>query len=163
MGAAPKGFFAGKGEGQTFKRSDVKDRTDPEGRVFDSKFEMLAYLAIKGVVPPHLLQLQEKFLLLPKKKITTRGAVESIREMTWSADFLIGPPRLHSEAPLSDDRLVIDIKGNATPQFAVKLKVFKWRYEHIPLVVNVNTRAKMAAFVETVRQHCINHKWITNH
>lgn len=163
MGMSPTGFFAGKGEGKTFKRSDVKDRTDSEGRVFDSKYEMLAYLAIKDVVPGGFLQLQEKFSLLSKKKIGTRGATESIREMTWSADFMVGPPRLHSEAPLSDDRLVIDIKGNATPQFTVKLKVFKWRYEHIPLVVNVNTKAKMAAFVETVRQHCINHKWITNH
>ena len=155
----PKSFFVKAGEGRTFKRSPVEERTSVDGRVFDSKFELQAYNAICTIVPKGYLHLQEKFLLLPKKRIKTRDEGELLRDMTWTADFMIGPMRLHSEAPVSNQHLVIDVKGFPTPAFNVKIKIFKWRYEHIPLVANINSKAKMMDFILKVKQHCETNQW----
>lgn len=148
-----KGFFASKGEGNTYKRAPVEQRT-LDGVVFDSKYEMIAFDAIRHFVAPQFLQKQPVFLLLPKKTITTRGQIEKIKAMTWKADFLIGPPRVGDEDPIDQGQMIIDIKGQPTEQFKVRLKLFKWRYETIPYVTNVNSKARLELFVATVLRHC---------
>lgn len=152
MPAAKRGGFQKGAPNQFRSQKSVEERT-ADGIVFDSKYEMIGYELVKRHVPEGYWQRQVKFSLLPKKVIHTRGVKENILPMTWSCDFLIGPPYVAGQ-PLSDDYLVIDVKGNPTEQFKVRLKLFKWCWEHSPLIVNINSKAKQWAFVETLQKHC---------
>lgn len=124
-----------------------------DGIVFDSQAEMEAYVLVKKTVPEGYWQRQVSFMLLPKKRINTRGETELVRDMTWSCDFLIGPPYTEGQ-PLSDLYLVVDVKGMMTEQFKVKIKIFKWCWEHIPWIVDVSSQKKQWAFVKRLQDHC---------
>lgn len=152
MPAGNRGGFQ-KGAPNHFKSQKSEAERTADGIVFDSKYEMIGYELVKRHVPAGYWQRQVQFSLLPKKTIVTRGEKELIRPMTWSCDLLVGPPYAVGQ-PLSDAYMVIDIKGNPTEQFKVRLKLFKWCWEHVPVIVNINSKAKQWAFVETLQKHC---------
>ncbi len=146
-------FFHGKGAARVYRsQKPVEERTE-DGIVFGSVAEMLAYRLIKPEVGDGWLTLQPKFLLLPKCRIITRGQAENCRVMTWSADFMIGPPRPETWSPVDDRYLIIDIKGMPSPVFKHSLRLFKWSYRHLPLIQEFRTKAQKLALLAVVREH----------
>lgn len=147
-------FFRPKGQGRSWASQKTLDQRTADGIVFNSELEMNGYKLIYPLVSPEFLTLQPKFILLPKFTIETRGLKENVRAKTWSADFLIGPPRESDTAPLDDRHMVIDIKGMPTPQFEVTLKFFKWSYRHIPLIINPSSKKRKLELIELIQKHC---------
>ena len=147
-------FFRGKGQGRVWASQKPAESRTADGIVFGSELEMVGYNLIKPLVDPRYLTLQPVFTLLPKFEIMTRGVTEKIRAKTWSADFLIGPPRDSNTSAVDDRHLVVDIKGMPTPQFIVTLKFFKWSYKHIPIIINPSSKKRRQEFVDLVTKHC---------
>ena len=150
-------FFHGKGSARQFRsQKPVEDRT-ADGVVFHSRDEMLAYCDIKLLVGSQWLTLQPKFELLPKVTVTSRGQTKKQLPTTWSADFLIGPPRASVTDPLDNRHLLIDIKGMTTPAFVLKLKLFQYCYRYLPVVVPYSSKNKKLALLALVRSHVETH------
>ena len=117
---------AGENTGK-IKVSDKASRT-VDGIVFKSKWESRVYKRLKEVVPPELLSLQPKFLLQEGFRGRDGGWIHQI---TYSADFLIGPPRKNATDPLTAEHVVIDAKGMITDVYAIKKKLFLRKYDPV--------------------------------
>ncbi|MET4562205.1 hypothetical protein ABIA69_003391 [Lysinibacillus parviboronicapiens] len=92
-----------------------------DGIEFDSAMEAkyydyLKHLQAQGVVAS--IELQPKFVLLPKFEKNGK----KFREIGYSADFTVHYADGHTE--------VVDIKGMVTQQFALRKKLFEYRYPH---------------------------------
>ncbi|PEP80705.1 hypothetical protein CN581_14520 [Bacillus toyonensis] len=97
-----------------------------DGHVFDSKAEGDYYSGLKvrqaaGEITSFELQprfnLQPAFIKNGKKFVA----------ITYSADFMVYLP--------NGDVEVVDIKGMITETFAVKRKMFEYRYPHLQLIL----------------------------
>jgi hypothetical protein len=149
-------FLGAKGGARQYASRKPKEERTHNGVVFDSMDEMRAFQAAETIVPACWLHRGEKFDLLAKKEIYTRGERKLLQAMTWSCDIMVGPPRARIDAPVDDRHLVIDVKGSikmVTPAFKVRLKLFEWRYIHVALLAEINTKKKMEAFQYRLLQH----------
>jgi hypothetical protein len=92
-----------------------------EGIKFDSTMEANYYKYLLTI--PYIdIQLQPKFVLIPKFKYKT----ENRRELAYIADFKITYP--------GGVEIVIDIKGNPTEGALIKRKLFEFQNPHKTLV-----------------------------
>lgn len=97
-----------------------------EGHVFDSKAEADYYLALKlrqaaGEITS--FELQPRFTLQPAFIKNGKKFVA----ITYIADFMVYLPNRDVE--------VVDIKGMVTETFAVKRKMFEYKYPHLQLIL----------------------------
>lgn len=96
-----------------------------DGITFDSKWEKTTYLLLKEHLGLERFTLQPRFTL-------QEGFRDELGKwhmpICFVADFLIGPPRLSDDAPLTDFQFVIDSKGMITAVFALKEKLFLFKY-----------------------------------
>ncbi|MGG1344140.1 DUF1064 domain-containing protein [Bacillus toyonensis] len=108
-----------------------------DGHVFDSKAEGDYYLGLKvrqaaGEITSFELQprfnLQPAFIKNGKKFVA----------ITYSADFMVYLP--------NGDVEVVDIKGMVTETFAVKRKMFEYKYPHLQLILLKHVR-KYGGFI----------------
>lgn len=96
------------------------------GITFDSKAERDYYLYLldlkhRGIVTD--IQLQPSFLLQPK----FRKNGKLYREITYKADFEVTYADNHVE--------IIDVKGMVTKDFAIKQKLFEYKYPALRLLL----------------------------
>lgn len=119
-----------------FNASAKADRTfhDPvEGDiVFSSKMEMKVYEVLVQLFDRSILHKQPRFELQPAF-VDIAGTKR--RPIMYVADFIIGSPRLSADAPLKEDQFVIDVKGMETPEYALKEKLFAYRYNRVVVPV----------------------------
>jgi hypothetical protein len=119
-------------------RADKATRT-VAGDVYDSASEAKFGCWLATFVPPEFMRRQCKFQLTPKQEIDDPLVGKySQREMTFSADFLIGPgvdklPKVILPGHPMPGILVLDFKGFRTDKFIVKKKMFQQLFA-IPLV-----------------------------
>lgn len=97
-----------------------------DGITFDSKAERDYYLYLldlkqRGIVTD--VQLQPSFLLQPK----FRKNGKLYREITYKADFEVTYADGHVE--------IIDVKGMVTKDFAIKQKLFEYKYPELRLLL----------------------------
>lgn len=97
-----------------------------DGYNFDSKAEAVYYSGLKkrqaaGEITS--FELQPRFTLQPA--FTKNG--KKFKAITYSADFMIYLP--------NGDVEVVDIKGMVTQTFAVKKKIFEYKYPHLQLIL----------------------------
>ncbi|MFJ8216443.1 DUF1064 domain-containing protein [Bacillus cereus] len=97
-----------------------------DGHVFDSKAEADYYSGLKirqatGEITS--FELQPRFTLQPA--FTKKGM--KFKAITYSADFMVYLP--------NGDVEVVDIKGMVTETFAVKKKMFEYKYPHLQLIL----------------------------
>jgi len=119
----PKSAASSKGRGRI--RVSPKEARTVDGIVFDSKLEKELYQVIKNLVPPEELQLQPNFLIMEGFR-DLRG--RKYRSISYSADFLLGPPRVGDTDPILPNQLVLDAKGMLTDVYRIKRKLFADRY-----------------------------------
>lgn len=96
------------------------------GITFDSKAERDYYLYLldlkqRGIVTD--IQLQPSFLL--QEKFRKNGKLH--REITYKADFEVTYADGHVE--------IIDVKGMVTKDFAIKQKLFEYKYPELRLLL----------------------------
>lgn len=96
------------------------------GITFDSKAERDYYLYLldlkqRGIVTD--IQLQPSFLL--QEKFRKNGKL--YREITYKADFEVTYADGHVE--------IIDVKGMMTKDFAIKRKLFEYKYQSLRLLL----------------------------
>lgn len=96
------------------------------GITFDSKAERDYYLYLlelkeRGIVTD--IQLQPSFLLQPK----FRKNGKLYREITYKADFEVTYADGHVE--------IVDVKGMVTKDFAIKQKLFEYKYPELRLLL----------------------------
>jgi len=114
-----------KKRGARYKVSAKSERT-VDDIVFDSKWESKCYVRLKDRIPEGELHLQPKFIILEK----FRGPDDKmVRAVTYSADFLLGPPRVNDDDELDPLNVVIDAKGHQTDVFKLKTKFWVSRYQ----------------------------------
>ncbi|HHB2168499.1 TPA: DUF1064 domain-containing protein [Bacillus cereus] len=97
-----------------------------DGHVFDSKAEADYYSGLKirqaaGEISS--FELQPRFTLQPA--FIKNG--KKYQAITYSADFMVYLP--------NGDVEVVDIKGMVTETFAVKKKMFEYKYPHLQLIL----------------------------
>lgn len=97
-----------------------------DGITFDSKAERDYYLYLldlkqRGIVTD--VQLQPSFLL--QEKFRKNGKL--YREITYKADFEVRYADGHVE--------IIDVKGMVTKDFAIKQKLFEYKYPELRLLL----------------------------
>lgn len=97
-----------------------------DGITFDSKAERDYYLYLldlkqRGIVTD--IQLQPSFLL--QEKFRKNGKLH--REITYKADFEVTYADGHVE--------IIDVKGMVTKDFAIKQKLFEYKYPELRLLL----------------------------
>lgn len=101
-----------------------------DGITFDSKAERDYYLYLldlkqRGIVTD--VQLQPSFLL--QEKFRKNGKL--YREITYKADF---------EATYADGHVeIVDVKGMVTKDFAIKQKLFEYKYPELRLLLMVHS------------------------
>ena len=110
-----------------------------DGITFDSKAEGAYYqhlLRLQAAGEVEEFTMQKPYTLLDKFAHPKTG--KTIRAIKYIPDF---------EVIYSDGRVeVVDIKGMETPAFAIKAKLFMFRYQ-VPLVV-VKYDARSKTFIE---------------
>jgi len=106
------------------KVSAAVDRT-VDGIVFDSKLEAKLYLELVAWIGKDAFSLQPKFCLQPGF-VDYQGKKQ--REIAYSADFLIGPPWVEG-TPLTEQHLVVDVKGWKTELYRLKKKMFLFQQQ----------------------------------
>ncbi|MFY0521415.1 DUF1064 domain-containing protein [Lysinibacillus sp. UGB7] len=94
----------------------VRDRITFDSAMEAKYYDYLKHLQAQGVVAS--IELQPKFVLLPKFEKNGK----KFREIGYSADFTVHYADGHTE--------VVDIKGMVTQQFALRKKLFEYRYPH---------------------------------
>lgn len=97
-----------------------------DGHVFDSKAEADYYSGLKirqAADEITRFELQPRFTLQPA--FTKKGM--KFKAITYSADFMVYLP--------NGDVEVVDIKGMVTETFAVKKKMFEYKYPHLQLIL----------------------------
>lgn len=97
-----------------------------DGHVFDSKAESDYYSGLKvRQAAGEILsfELQPRFILQPA--FIKNG--KKYQAITYSADFMVYLP--------NGDVEVVDIKGMVTETFAVKRKMFEYKYPHLQLIL----------------------------
>lgn len=97
-----------------------------DGITFDSKAERDYYLYLldlkqRGIVTD--IQLQSSFLL--QEKFRKNGKL--YREITYKADFEVTYADGHVE--------IVDVKGMVTKDFAIKQKLFEYKYPELRLLL----------------------------
>ncbi|MFP3377089.1 DUF1064 domain-containing protein [Bacillus sp. SIMBA_069] len=108
-----------------------------DGHVFDSKAEADYYFGLKirqaaGEITS--FELQPRFTLQPV--FTNNG--KKFVAITYIADFMVYLP--------NGDVEVVDIKGMVTETFAVKKKMFEYKYPHLQLILLKHVR-KYGGFI----------------
>ncbi|MGX1457081.1 uncharacterized protein DUF1064 [Bacillus thuringiensis] len=101
-------------------------KAELDGHVFDSKAELDYYSGLKvrkAVGEVSSFELQPRFTLQPA--FTKNG--KSFKAITYIADFMVYLP--------NGDVEVVDIKGMVTETFAVKKKMFEYKYPHLQLIL----------------------------
>lgn len=101
------------------------------GITFDSKAERDYYLYLldlkqRGIVTN--IQLQPSFLL--QEKFRKNGKL--YREITYKADFEVTYANGHVE--------IIDVKGMMTKEFAIKQKLFEYKYPELRLLLMTHSK-----------------------
>ncbi|HDR8448216.1 TPA: DUF1064 domain-containing protein [Bacillus cereus] len=113
-------------------------KVDLDGHVFDSKAEANYYEGLKirsagGEIQG--FERQPVFKLQPAFKKHNK----SFQAITYIADFLVYLPNGEVE--------VIDIKGFITQTFALKKKMFEYKYPHLRLII-LSYVQKYGGFIE---------------
>ena len=101
-------------------------KVEVDGIIFHSKAESDYYSGLKirqaaGEITS--FELQPRFTLQPA--FTKNG--KKFKAITYSADFMVYLP--------NGDVEVVDIKGMVTETFAVKKKMFEYKYPHLQLIL----------------------------
>lgn len=109
-----------------------------DNHVFDSKAEADYYSGLKirqaaGEITS--FELQPRFTLQPA--FTKNG--KKYQAITYSADFMVYLP--------NGDVEVVDIKGFITQTFALKKKMFEYKYPHLNLILLAYVK-KYGGFIE---------------
>ena len=107
-------------------RKYLNKKVELDGIKFDSKLEAKRYSELKLLEKEGLisfLTLQEKFIL--QEKFRYRG--KSIREIAYVCDFRYFDNR-------TKETVVEDTKGFVTKEYALKRKMFMFKYPHILFV-----------------------------
>ena len=126
-----------------YKVSPKEARTY-EGIVFDSKWESETFKLLSTLLPADVkIHRQINFLLQEKFKAPNGKAV---REITYSADFVITREAELKENEIPGDALVIDSKGHLTDIFKLKNKLFMYKYS--ALIHQVKSAKDVAAVVD---------------
>lgn len=126
-----------------YKVSPKEARTY-EGIVFDSKWESETFKLLSTLLPADVkIHRQINFLLQEKFKAPNGKAV---REITYSADFVITREAELKENEIPGDALVIDSKGHLTDIFKLKNKLFMYKYR--ALIHQVKSAKDVAAVVD---------------
>mgnify|MGYP000016306148 CR=1 FL=1 len=126
-----------------YKVSPKEARTY-EGIVFDSKWEAETYKLLSTLLPEGVhIHRQVDFLLQEKFKAPNGKAV---REIHYSADFVITREKELQENVIPKDAFVIDSKGHLTDIFKIKNKMFMYRYN--ALIHQVKSAKDVAAVVD---------------
>lgn len=126
-----------------YKVSSKENRTI-DGIVFDSKWEGESYKLLKLLLPVDVyIHRQVNFLLQEKFKAPNGKAV---REINYSADFVITRAPELSPNTIPEDALVIDAKGHLTEIFKIKDKMFMYKYR--ALIHKVKTQKDVSALVD---------------
>lgn len=100
-----------------------KTKTEIDGISFMSKLEARFYEYMKTEPRIRILELQPRYELQPKY-VTKDG--RKIRGIEYVADFLID---------VEGDVYVVDAKGQETPDFKLKRKIFEYRRPDEKLLV----------------------------
>jgi hypothetical protein len=133
----------GKAKFGRYKVSAKEDRTY-ENIVFDSKWEAQTYKLLKMLLPSDVhVHRQVNFLLQEKFRSKDNKAV---REINYSADFVITRESALEENVIPDDAFVIDSKGHVTDIFKIKNKMFMYKYRAI--IHQVKSAKDVAALVD---------------
>jgi Protein of unknown function (DUF1064) len=126
-----------------YKVSSKEARTY-EGIVFDSKWESETYKLLSTLLPAGIhIHRQVDFLLQEKFKAPNGKA---IREIHYSADFVITREEDLQDNVIPPDAFVIDSKGHLTDIFKIKNKLFMFRYK--ALIHQVKSAKDVAAVVD---------------
>jgi len=126
-----------------YKVSPKEARTY-EGIVFDSKWEAETYKLLSRLLPVGVnIHRQVDFLLQEKFKGPDGKAV---REIRYSADFVITRDNELQENVIPSDAFVIDSKGHLTDIFKIKNKMFMYKYR--ALIHQVKSAKDVAAVVD---------------
>jgi hypothetical protein len=126
-----------------YKVSPKEARTY-EGIVFDSKWEAETYKLLSTLLPEDVhIHRQVDFLLQEKFRAPNGKAV---REIHYSADFVITREKELKEDVIPNDAFVIDSKGHITDIFKIKNKLFMYKYQ--TLIHQVKSAKDVAAVVD---------------
>jgi hypothetical protein len=126
-----------------YKVSAKEDRTY-KGIVFDSKWEAETYKLLSTLLPADVtIHRQVDFLLQEKFKGPDGKAV---REIRYSADFVITREKELHDNEIPNDAFVIDSKGHLTDIFKIKNKMFMYKYN--ALIHQVKSAKDVAAVVD---------------
>lgn len=126
-----------------YKVSPKEARTH-EGIVFDSKWEAETYKLLSTLLPTDVhIHRQVDFLLQEKFRGPDGKAV---REIRYSADFVITRENELQENVIPKDAFVIDSKGHLTDIFKIKNKMFMYKYRS--LIHQVKSAKDVAAVVD---------------
>jgi hypothetical protein len=129
-----------------YKVSSKETRTYA-GIVFDSKWESETYKLLSTLLPADThIHRQVNFLLQEKFKAPNGKA---IREIHYSADFVITREKELQDNVIPTDALVIDSKGHLTDIFKIKNKMFMFRYN--ALIHQVKSAKDVAAVVDVYK------------
>lgn len=121
---------------------DPVGRTNADGTVFDSKWEMKVFNLLTTYVPKEHIHTQKGFLLLDKFRDPNGKAV---REIKYVTDFVLGPDFVDDQ--ITTRHVVIDCKGMITDVFKIKEKMFMHKYN---LVIHKPKTGNVGAIVELV-------------
>ena len=126
-----------------YKVSPKEARTY-EGIVFDSKWESETYKLLTTLLPSNVTVHRQVDFLLQEKFKGPDG--KAVREIRYSADFVITRDKELKENSIPSDAIVIDSKGHLTDIFKIKNKLFMYRYR--ALIHQVKSAKDVAAVVD---------------
>jgi len=128
-----------------FNVGDPVGRTNTDGTVFDSKWEMKVFNLLTTYVPKEHIHTQKGFVLLDKFKGPDGKAV---REIKYVTDFVLGPD--FEDGHITPLHVVIDCKGMITDVFKIKEKMFMQKYG---IMINKPKTGNVGAIIELVDQY----------
>lgn len=99
-------------------------KAEVDGRVFDSVMEARFYVALCRELVLHKIHgfdCQVEYELQPKFRSKTTGKI--VRAITYITDFLI--------TANDGTQIAVDVKGQETPEFKIKKKMFEYRYPNV--------------------------------
>lgn len=99
-------------------------KAEVDGRIFDSVMEARFYVALRELLAQERIagfECQKEFELQPKFRSRTTGRV--VRPITYIADFFV--------TGCDGVQTAVDVKGQETPEFRIKKKLFEYRYPDV--------------------------------
>ena len=120
--------------------SKKEDRT-ADGIVFDSKWEMQAYLMLKADLPSNAhMELSPKYELQPKFRDLNGKAMRAIH---YIGDFLVKH---------RGKTYLIDTKGFETDVFKMKEKMFKFKFPDME-IIKIKSKKRMNELIEKIKSY----------